>query len=163
MALPVIVYIDLQPYDFDPADHTVVEKREMEYWEIVADDVMDSFGVVSSDQVYGVKDCKHLGIMRIYHYLQMFLSFIHEERVMHANASSTGVDEGNAYYIDKYCIPQIRKDLVCRGVNKSKINEIFNLYELISTNVSSTGTPIASDGIGFMGIEAATGNIFRIS
>ena len=152
-------YMLWTPDAVDATYFTDVEKRAFQYWEIVMDDLDDMFHKVASDQVYGIMDCKYSNILKLYKQLCVFLSIIMEERIMDANASDDGLDQGNEYYIDKYGIVEIRKALICRGFNRRKVNQVFTLYDLIYTG-DDTGSTDA--GIGFMTIEGTTEPIFQI-
>jgi len=150
-------YFEQDPSTIDPIDFTDVDKKEFEFWDIVRDDVVLVFDKVASDQVYGGRNCKYSTLLRLYKELHMFLSFILEERIVDANNDPLGEDYGNEYYIEKYCIREIRKALICKGINKTKIFQIYNLYGLINTTQNSD-----LDGISIMGIEATSGKQFRI-
>lgn len=141
------------------------DEREIRFWEIIYDDINSKFDKVVSNELFGNKNmCDAQNVMDAHHLL-LFLQLIQRERELDEYNSETGVDKGNAYYIDKYCTIRVREQFLCKGYSIQAILEVFRLFELDDPTGGGTVTPTSpdGDGIGYMGIEQATDPVFRIS
>jgi len=136
-----------------------VELKAFEYWDLIHDHVVRLFDKVSSDQIYGVQNCKNTKQLMLYKQLEIFLSIICQERIWDAENDPYGFDLGNEYYIVTNHIVEIKKALRCR-MDKSLINTIFTIFGLYDLNVIIANED--KDGIGYMGIEAVSENVFRV-
>lgn len=140
-------------------DITDKDMKEFQFWEIIYSDANKIFDKIVSNEAFGTKDnCPAQALMDVHHLL-FFLQKIQEERDFDAANSTTGNDNGNLYYIDKYCIKAIRDRFYCKGFTIQTILQVFDLFDLVHEN---TGPNDYLDGIGYMQIEGTTPPINRV-
>ena len=132
------------------------DQREILYWNALYSDINKVFDKVIAKEAFGVKDeCQAQNLMDVHHLL-LFLKLIDAERDFDAEQADDGLDEGNAYYIDKYCIKAIQDKFHCKGFSLQTVMAIFQLFNLVLDEEEQ-------DGIGYMEIGGTVHPINRVS
>jgi len=134
---------------------TELDEKEIFFWDYLYDSINILFDKEMSNIVFGKKDeCLTQNLMDVHHLL-LFLKLIYFERLEDANNSSTGLDQGNLYYIEKYCLNTVRDRFTCKGFSIAAILKVFQLFDLVEDEESN-------DGVDYMQIEGSTDPINRV-
>jgi len=127
---------------------TTRDQLNMQYWQTAEPSVKSISDNIFRDYLLGKKitDCKKLSLL---HDLQFYLDIIQQQR---ETDMGNGLFNGIDYYKTLFCIPKIKKQLRCIGIEGKIFDELFNVY---SQDV------LFGEGIGSMIIEGVV-NPFHI-
>ena len=136
-------------------DVTEADEKELFFWEYLKEGIDTIFDQAVANKAFGKIDTCLAGTLTSVHQLLLFLQLIDIERAQDAFDATDGLDQGNRYYMDKYCINTIRDRYRCKGFSIQAVLKVFELFDLVNEEDSR-------DGIGYMQVEGTVAPINRV-